>query len=461
MSLCALFRCDGDEATGAGHVGRCLPLARALRAAGAEVVFAGRFEGIAADLLAAAAVPVVDPDAAPAPDVVIADGYGLRDHAIARLRRGAPVLLVAAAEPLAAPVLELDYHLRDGERPGVLSGPAYAPVAPEFAAARRPRGGERWLVTLGGGSAGAGLIDRAVAAAAAVGAAEVWVTSADAPAAVQGVAVRHEPAPGGLRDAVAWADVAVSGAGVTAYELACAGLPAALVQVADNQAPVVAGLSRAGTATVALPTTLERDVGAALSDAGARRRMAQRGPALVDGYGAFRTRDALLGLVRGAAPQEPLIQRPARDEDATLLHEWRNEPGVRAASRDQAAIPYEGHVRWLRGVIADPDRTLLVAERAGEPVGTVRFERRGSESEISVTVAPHVRGGGVGTRLIAETSELELAARPELARIVAAVRPENERSRAAFERAGFRLVRSEAGADALQTLVLDRRPSAH
>jgi UDP-2,4-diacetamido-2,4,6-trideoxy-beta-L-altropyranose hydrolase len=460
MSIRAVFRCDGDRTRGAGHVGRCLPLARALRAAGAEVVFAGSYEGVAADLLARADVPMMAPQSVPAPDIVIADGYDLRDGDLRDLRRGAPVLRVAAAEPLAPPVLELDYHVRDA-RHAALSGPAYAPVAPEFVAARRPRAGERWLVTLGGGTAGAGLIDRAVSGAAAAGATDVWVTSADAPVAVQGVTVRHEPAPGGLRDAVAWADVAVSGAGVTAYELACAGLPAALVQVADNQAPVVAGLSHAGTAAVARPATLEDDVRAALGDAGTRQAMAERGPALVDGYGAFRTRDALLGLLRGDAQQEPLFQRPAREQDAELLHAWRNEPGVRAASRDQAAVPLEDHVHWLRGALADPDRTLLVAERAGEPVGTVRFDRRGSESEISLTVAPHVRSAGVGTRLIAETSELELAARPELARIVAVVRPENERSRAAFERAGFTLVRSEAGADALLTLVLDRRPSPH
>jgi RimJ/RimL family protein N-acetyltransferase len=287
----------------------------------------------------------------------------------------------------------------------------------------------------------------------------VWVASVDAPAAPPGGRIRHIPAPRGLRDAVSWADVAISGAGVTAYEFACAGLPTALVQVADNQAPVISGLSRAGTAAVARPETLADDIVATLASGEVRAAMAARGPALVDGYGAFRARDALLGLLRGEPPQQPLVQRPATADDAALLHAWRNEPAVRAVSRDQAIVPFEDHLTWLRAALADRDRTLLVAERAGAPVGTVRFDRRGEEAEISVTVAPQVRGRGVGTRLIAETSELELAAWPALQRIVAVITADNARSRVAFERAGFTLVRSEAGADGLLTLVLDRRRS--
>src|SRR5215218_5891023 len=113
MSLRAVFRCDGDRTIGAGHVGRCLPLARVLRDAGAEVVFAGRFNGVAAELLAHAGVAAVPPDAAPPPDLVVADGYGLRGAELVVLRRGAPVLVLAAAEKLTPPTLALAYHVGD------------------------------------------------------------------------------------------------------------------------------------------------------------------------------------------------------------------------------------------------------------------------------------------------------------------------------------------------------------
>ena len=468
MSLRAVFRCDGGAAIGAGHVGRCLPLARALAATGAQVTFAGRFGGVAAELLARAGVPAVSPQAAATepPDVVVADGYGLDDRELAPLRNGAPVLVIAAAGPLEPPALALDYHLREsaagddaesraGHAQVVLRGPAFAPIDPRYVAARRPRDGARWLVSLGGGSAGAGLIDSAVAAAAATGACELWVP-AGPPAEAPGIAIRRDPAADGLHNAAAWADVAISGAGVTAYELACAGVPAALVQVADNQTPVVAGLGRAGTAVTTAAGTLERDI-AALGDDAARRRMADAGPALVDGFGVFRVRDALLAHLRGEAPAEPLAQRPARAGDARLLHRWRDDPAVRAASRLQEPVLYADHVSWLERALAAPDRTLLVIEHAGEPVGTVRFDRTSDEAEISVTVAAEARGRGLGRRLIAEACELQLAAWPRLERIVAAVRRENRRSAAAFERAGFRLMASDDEADPLLTLILDRR----
>jgi spore coat polysaccharide biosynthesis predicted glycosyltransferase SpsG len=106
MSLRAVFRCDGDATIGAGHVGRCVQLARPLAGIGGEVVFVGRFGGTAAALLERAGMQTATPEEAasqPPPDVVVADGYELRDADLAPLRRGAPVLVVSADEPLPPP----------------------------------------------------------------------------------------------------------------------------------------------------------------------------------------------------------------------------------------------------------------------------------------------------------------------------------------------------------------------
>ena len=43
---------------------------------------------------------------------------------------------------------------------------------------------------------------------------------------------------GGLAERIGWADIAVSAAGSTPYDLACAGVPFALRAVADNQRPI-------------------------------------------------------------------------------------------------------------------------------------------------------------------------------------------------------------------------------
>ena len=127
----------------------------------------------------------------------------------------------------------------------------------------------------------------------------------------------------------------------------------------------------------------------------------------------------------------------ARAADGHLLLAWRNDEAVRAVSHTTHEVAPAEHASWLARVLADPDRTLLVVEREGEPVGTVRLDREGDEATISVTVAPEQRARGVGVQAIRQTTELELAARPQLAGVVALVKAENAASQRAFERAGY------------------------
>ena len=98
----------------------------------------------------------------------------------------------------------------------------------------------------------------------------------------------------------------------------------------------------------------------------------------------------------------------------------------------------EEHRRWLDGVLGDPDRHLWMAEVDGRPVGQVRFDRvRGYAYEVSVSIDPDARGAGLGTGVIRAGCE-ELWRRTNAARVVAAVRAENEASKRAFSAAGFR-----------------------
>ena len=90
-------------------------------------------------------------------------------------------------------------------------------------------------------------------------------------------------------------------------------------------------------------------------------------PATIDGYGAFRTRDGLLAALRGDPIPAVLRYRPATAADERLLLAWRNDPATRAASRRTEVVDAAAHARWLADVLTDPERVLLVAERAGEP----------------------------------------------------------------------------------------------
>lgn len=455
------YRCDGGVHVGAGHVARCLQLALAYEAVGIRAVFVGHYDGIAAGLLEAAGITAVAPrDDRPLglPDAVaaaIVDSYEISAAEIERATADLPVGCVIDDGPAPAATAILSYHLDAAERLVIPAGTTailgvdHAPVSPRLTAARRPRGFSTALVTVGGGEAGLGLAERATRALLTMDPDLEILVAAAGPARVADPRVAWSPQAGGLTDAVTWADIAVSAAGSTPYDLACAGVPAVLHAVAPNQEPIARAFAAAGLAA-ADPS--------ALGDAAVRGRLAMAGPRMIDGYGAYRARDALSATFAGRPASRVLRHRPATMADAELLLGWRNEPVVREMSRSPEPIPRRDHQAWLASTLGDPRRTLLVVENEGRPVGTVRFDRGSDEAEISVTLDPAARGGGLGTQVIAETTELELAARPELRAVVAEVQARNLPSLRAFERAGYE--RAPRVAAAGNTLLLrPRRPS--
>jgi spore coat polysaccharide biosynthesis predicted glycosyltransferase SpsG len=287
------FRCDGGDRVGAGHVARCLPLARALAGAGHAPTFCGTYDGLAAWLLERSGLPV-----APAAalhdqpwDAAVIDSYTLTADEICAVAGRLPVATIGEANRCDDRGVLIDPHLdRRGEAPTdrLLPGPEYALVDPGFAAARRDRSGpvRTVLVTVGGGSAGGALARDAVAA--------VRATFPDARILAAGgldlPGAEPLPFPGTLLDVIADVDVAVSAAGTTAYELAAAGVPAVIVAVADNQRRVVEGARAAGFALAG--DDLAGAV-AQLADPAVRARLQDAGPAIVDGRGAARTAAAL------------------------------------------------------------------------------------------------------------------------------------------------------------------------
>jgi RimJ/RimL family protein N-acetyltransferase len=162
----------------------------------------------------------------------------------------------------------------------------------------------------------------------------------------------------------------------------------------------------------------------------------------------------------GAATSAVVRVRPATDDDAALLFSWRNDPEVRRWSRSTQEMSAHAHNAWLRGVLADPDRHLLLVLRAadGEPVGTTRYDRltggaepaHRSRWEISITVAPGMRGQGFGSATLQACDSWLRRTEPASTEIVAHVRPANTGSRALFERNGYREIPSdEVGLDCL------------
>jgi RimJ/RimL family protein N-acetyltransferase len=214
------------------------------------------------------------------------------------------------------------------------------------------------------------------------------------------------------------------------------GLPALLVDLAENQVPVARRLDELGAARHigssrdCSSAKIATELTAVLKSEEKRREMSVRGKALVDGRSASRVCAAMLG--------SEIRVRRAREVDCRLLWEWASEPGVRASAFSQRTIGWEEHSAWFRAKMTDASTLIFIGEGPdGQPVGQVRIDRHNNgEAEIDVSVAQEFRGAGYGSLLIEEALREALRAN-QITKVNAFVRPENAASARAFEKAGF------------------------
>ena len=240
-----------------------------------------------------------------------------------------------------------------------------------------------------------------------------------------------------MPELMAWADVAISSAGSTSWELAFMGLPSLVLVIAANQRPTAANLHERGAALNlgwyknCSPPTIAGALTRLVTAPVARGEMAQRSLNLVDGEGTAR----VLMHVKG----ETLRLRRVREDDCRRLWEWANDPEVRAAAFSSDPIPWEKHVQWFARKMRDPNCFLFAAlDDQDTPVGQVRFDLDGkNEAEIDVSVDRSKRGLGYGSVMIRMAVE-EMFPVPLVRGVHAFIKPDNRGSIKTFERAKFK-----------------------
>jgi RimJ/RimL family protein N-acetyltransferase len=240
-------------------------------------------------------------------------------------------------------------------------------------------------------------------------------------------------------------DLVLSAAGTSMAELFCLGVPTVLVCVADNQRPGYQRALDAGAAVGIDPADAGRAVDLlrrVAGDAELRRTLSDTASRLVDGLGAWRIVRTWEQLTTRseARPFEAgqVLLRPATAADADLLLEWRNDPETRSASRHAGSVDPAAHRRWLAESLNRPDRILLVGADHAGAVGIVRWDRDSEEEwEVSITVAPHRRGGRLALPLL-DAGERELHRRqPAATTLLASVHAGNSASQRLFVSAGY------------------------
>ncbi|GAA1352251.1 bifunctional UDP-2,4-diacetamido-2,4,6-trideoxy-beta-L-altropyranose hydrolase/GNAT family N-acetyltransferase [Falsarthrobacter nasiphocae] len=480
-----VFRCDSTKHQGLGHVFRAVSVADAAVAAGHTVEFLARIESeVGRRLLSDHSFEVTVPESTEAAwvaewaaerraDVLHVDTYESQGPLRAELddrgillssledgpwgRRPADVVVDPSAGA------ENAYRPWDGSARllrGLTAIPLRSEILADLEAAEvrraefeRTGGPLRVLIVMGGTDARN--MTSVVAGWWADAGVESTTTlvSAREDLDVPGMTV-VKPGPGIARS-FAEMDLVLSGAGTTMWELAALGVPQGVVQLVDNQADnysfaassrmaaglgSVAGLGDDEFDAVDLPPAERAAAVETLrrlgTDAQARREMAQTGRALVDGRGGQRIVELWAEAVQARAGD--VSARRATIDDASVLFDWRNDPSVRAVSREKGELKWDSHVAWLKGTLARADRELWIVRRGGEPVGTLRFDELvPGEWEVSITVAPTSRGRGLAGVFLAETERAFARSRSGEVRLVAEMLEENAASRRLFESNGY------------------------
>lgn len=323
-----VMRFDAGRAVGLGHAVRCVALAQALAARGARIAIAANAAGQAVVRGAApearwlmrgartagalrrawkrgCAAVVVDSYALGLPFEQACRGWAGRVIAIDDLpvrRHDCDLLLDQTLLRRAA-----EYRPFVPARAKILAGHRYALMRPIFAQARRRlrrcfrRGDRRILLTLGGGDQSARL--KALLGAMPRRNPPLSITMlASRRVVVERAGVEIVAGDFAVAPRFAAADLAVSAAGSTTWEMCCLGLPMVLMPIAENQHDVAAALARRGLAATVRsgdPKRAWREALALLDDPSRRRSMSKKGQGLIDGRGASRAADAILALIGG------------------------------------------------------------------------------------------------------------------------------------------------------------------
>jgi UDP-2,4-diacetamido-2,4,6-trideoxy-beta-L-altropyranose hydrolase len=471
-----LIRADADARMGTGHVMRCLALAEAWQERGGQVYWlAGAWLSGLDGRLAALGVSVTPVAAAPGSSAdadrtaALARELGAAWTVIDGYHFDAAYRTVVAA---AGRVLYLDDLVcpdlrgmslvvnpnpvslaRYGVLPPetqVICGPAYTLLRREFRQARvepkAPSDPLRLLVTMGGAdpvNATARVLEALTQLAAPSLSVRVLLGAGNPNRhALETLANRspHDvdlisdsPTPS---EHMVWADLAIAAAGGTTWELACLGVHTLLLTMADNQRAVAGPMADLGAAHhLGKVQDLTHDALVAgiqpwLANRVSRDFLGKRARHLVDGHGVWRILAAMSGT--------DLTCREATGADAETVWCWANDPATRQASFQSDAIPWDTHLAWYTSKLADPAGLFWIAEAKGNAIGQVRFACEGETATISVSLAPSSRGLGWGPALISRASHQLLARRP-VTTLVALIRQDNERSRRAFDLAGYHL----------------------
>jgi UDP-2,4-diacetamido-2,4,6-trideoxy-beta-L-altropyranose hydrolase len=329
-----LLRTDASTAIGTGHVMRCLALSKAWQETGGEVccLMAESIppleerlarEGVTVTRIASAPGSAGDAEQTVvearrlAATWVVADGYRFEPNYIRKLKAaGLRVLFLDddgrfdfyPADVVLNQNISASSAMYAKREPltRLLLGSEYVLLRPEFLAEPRARAHpatvRKVLVTMGGSDSenvtrkvllALLRLEAGIEARIVTGSGNPWQEELQI-LADQRAGFQLERSPANMAPLMRWADIAISGAGGTCWELAFLGLPAIIIALSRDQQAIARGLAENEVAvSLGWHANLSQEgiseaLLSLLSDPGRRCSMSERGLSLIDGRGAER-----------------------------------------------------------------------------------------------------------------------------------------------------------------------------
>lgn len=145
--------------------------------------------------------------------------------------------------------------------------------------------------------------------------------------------------------------------------------------------------------------------------------------------------------------QDSINIRLAKLTDAELLLSWRNDRETRANSINHAVVTRAEHIDWLNAKIKDENCKIIIGEdvSTGSYLGVVIFQycETQDDTTVSITVAPNMRGKGVGVMLLRKAISNHTSNKPLV--LTAKIRKDNFKSLKIFDSNGFAQYHEEDG----------------
>lgn len=245
--------------------------------------------------------------------------------------------------------------------------------------------------------------------------------------------------PRDIPELMLWADIGISSAGTTTYELAFMRLPSYIIKIAENQLSNINTYIELGVFEIirktdlSNPSTFCRKLQQWSETPDLRERSSFRLSDIIDGYGSER----ILANI-----DDSMILRPINNNDCYRVWKWANDPDVRASSFNCSPISLEDHKRWFFDKIKDKNCMFFIVTLSTSPIAQLRFDLSGNSAKISLMVDKNFRGKGYGEQIL-RTACRYLFLRSSVESIHAYVIVNNPISIKTFTKSGFHFLAIE------------------